>query len=86
MQDEYSEQILSPESDQIGLKPEDIIETQDENTDSVSAVIEMKLRNLMTRGEMEILTTLFPKSAQTLAGVLRNRPPLVLEPSLSDTH
>ena len=73
MEDDYSSQVLPPESDQIDLKPEDIVDTEDENTDSVSAVIEMKLCNVMTQGEMEILTTLFPKTAQTLAGVLRNR-------------
>ena len=73
MQDDYSCQVLPPKSDQIDLKPEDIVDTEDENTDNVSAVIEMKLCNVMTQGEMEILTTLFPKTAQTLADVLRNR-------------
>jgi hypothetical protein len=73
MQDDYSCQVLPPKSDQIDLKPEDIVDTEDENTDSVSAVIETKLHNVMTQGEMEILTNLFPKTAQTLADVLRNR-------------
>ena len=73
MQDDYSCQMLPPKSDQIDLKPEDIVDTEVENTDNVSAVIEMKLCNVMTQGEMEILTTLFPKTAQALADVLRNR-------------
>ena len=73
MQDDYSCQVLPPKSDEIDLKPEDIVDTEDENTDNASAVIEMKLCNVMTQGEMEILTTLFPKTAQTLADVLRNR-------------
>jgi hypothetical protein len=72
MQDDCSYQVLPPTSDQIDLGLEDI-DTEDENTDSAATVIEMKLRNVMTQGEMEILTTLFPKAAQTLAGVLRNR-------------
>ena len=74
MQDDYSCQVLPPKSDQIDLKLEAIIDTEDENTDSPSTVIETKLRNLMTQGEMEILTTLFPKASKTLARVLRKRP------------
>ena len=74
MQDDYSCQVLPLKSDRIDLKLEDIIDTEDENTDSPSTVIETKLRNLMTQGEMEILTTLFPKASKTLAGVLRKRP------------
>ena len=74
MQDDYSCQVLPPKSDQIDLKLEEIIDTEDENTDSPSTVIETKLGNLMTQGEMEILTTLFPKASKTLARVLRKRP------------
>ena len=74
MQDDYSCQVLPQKSDQIDLKLEGIIDTEDENTDSPSTVIETKLRNLMTQGEMEILTTLFPKASKTLARVLRKRP------------
>ena len=74
MQDDYSCQVLPPKSDQIDLKLEDTIDTEDENTDSPSTVIETKLGNLMTQGEMEILTTLFPKASKTLACVLRKRP------------
>jgi hypothetical protein len=70
MQNDYSCQVLSSKSDQFDLKLEDIIDTEDENTDSVSTVIETKLRNLMTQGEMEILTTWFPKASKTLAWVL----------------
>jgi len=46
---------------------------EDQNTVSEPAVTEKKLRSVMSQYEMEILTTLFPKYAQTLAGVLRNR-------------
>jgi hypothetical protein len=74
MQDDYSCDIVSSKTDQGDFKLEDIIGTEDENTDSVSKVIEMKLRNVMTQSEMETLTTWFPKAAQTLARVLRNRP------------
>ena len=78
MQDSHSGQMLSSESDQLDLKAqdiaEDLLEPKDENTDSVFAVIEMQLSNVMTQGEMETLTNLFPKAAQTLAAVLRNRP------------
>lgn len=70
----YSDQMLSSKSDQSDLKLADIIDTEDENTDSPSRVIEMKLRNVMTQSEMETLTTWFPKAARTLARVLRNRP------------
>lgn len=72
MHDDYSCEVLSPKSHQIDSKLEDI-DGEDEKIYSASTVIEMKLRNVMTHGEMEILTTWFPKAAQTLAGVLRNR-------------
>jgi hypothetical protein len=62
-----------PASNPIDLRLEDI-DTEDENTDIAHAVIETKLRNVMTQGEMEILKTWFPKAARTLAGVLRKRP------------
>jgi hypothetical protein len=65
---------VAPKSDQIDLKLEDIIDAEVENGDSPSTVIENELRNLMTQGEMEILTTWFPKASKTLARVLRKRP------------
>jgi hypothetical protein len=74
MHDDYSDQMLASKSDQGDLKLADIIDTEDENTDSPSKVIEMKLRNVMSQSEMETLTIWFPKAAQTLARVLRNRP------------
>jgi hypothetical protein len=73
MQNDYVGQMLSSKSDQSDLKLADIIDTEDENTDNVSRVIEKKLRNVMTQSEMETLTTWFPKAARTLARVLRNR-------------
>ena len=74
MQDDHSCQMLPPKSDQIDLKLEDIIDTEDEDTDSASSSIRMKFGTVMTQREMETLTTWFPKAAQTLARVLRNRP------------
>ena len=74
VQDDYSCQLLPPKSDQVDLKPEDIIDTEDENAVSPSTVIETKLRDVMTQGEIEILTALFPKASKTLASVLRKRP------------
>jgi hypothetical protein len=74
MHDDYSGQMLSSKSHQSDLKLDDIIDTEDEDTGSPSKVIQEKLSNVMTQGEMEILTTWFPKAVQTLAGVLRNRP------------
>jgi hypothetical protein len=47
---------------------------QDETNDSASTVNGMELRNVMTNSEMTILTTWFPKAAQTLACVMRKRP------------
>jgi hypothetical protein len=66
MQNDYSCQVSPSKSDPIDLKLEDAIDAEDEN----SEVIEMKLRNLMSQGEMEVLTTLFPKASKTLAWVL----------------
>jgi hypothetical protein len=74
MHDDYSGQMLSSKTDQSDFEPEDIIDIEDENTDSASKVIETKLRNVMSQSDMETLTTWFPKAAQTLARVLRNRP------------
>jgi hypothetical protein len=74
MQNDYSCQVLPSKSDQIDLKLEDTIDTEEENTDSPSGVIETELHNVMTHGEMEILTRLFPKASKTLASVLRKRP------------
>ena len=68
MHNDYSCQVSPSKSDPIDL--EDAIDAEDENSDSPSTVIEMKLRNLMTQGEMEVLTTLFPKASKTLAWVL----------------
>jgi hypothetical protein len=59
MQDDYSSQVFGEKSSQ--------------KTQSAAAAIEMKLREVMTQGEMEILTTWFPKAARALARVLRNR-------------
>jgi hypothetical protein len=73
MHDDYSCEVLPPKSHQIDLKLQ-AIDAEDENTYSASTIMEMKLRNVMTYGEVQILTTWFPKAAQTLASVLRNRP------------
>jgi hypothetical protein len=77
MQDDYSCQVSPPKSDQIDSDLGDIgdiIDAEDENTDSPYTVIETELREVMTQGEIEIMTTLFPKASKTLASVLRKRP------------
>jgi hypothetical protein len=71
MQHEYSCQTSPSKSDQIDWKVDDIINSEDENTGSASTVSGMKLRDVMTQREMEILTTWFPKASKTLACVLR---------------
>jgi hypothetical protein len=70
MQNDYSCQVLPSKSDKIDLSAEDVIDTEDENADSPSTVIETELRHVITQGEMEILTTWFPKASKTLAWVL----------------
>lgn len=67
MQDDCSRQ----EAGQIDLKLDHIIDTEDESADN--ACIEVNLLNVMTQGEMEILTKWFPKASKMLAEVLRNR-------------
>jgi hypothetical protein len=47
---------------------------EDPNIASESAITEMQFRSVMSQYEMAILRRLFPKCAETLAGVLRNRP------------
>jgi hypothetical protein len=74
MQNDYSCEISAPKSARIDLQPEEILDIENENTDSASAVIKTKLRNVITEGEIEVLTSWFPKAAQTLARVLRERP------------
>jgi hypothetical protein len=61
-------------SDQIDLKLHEPVDSEDETNDSASRVNGTELRNVMTQREMRILTTWFPKSAQTLACILRKRP------------
>jgi hypothetical protein len=70
MQNDYSCQVLPSKSNKIDLRPEDVIDAEDENSDSPSTVIETELRHVITQGEMEILTTWFPKASKTLAWVL----------------
>ena len=74
MQDDYSCQTSQPKSEPSDPKEDDLIDPEDQKTPSESAVTEVRFRNVMSQHEMEILTTLFPKCAETLAGVLRNRP------------
>lgn len=73
MQHDYSCETSS-QADQISWKLDNSINSEDENNDNASTVHPLKLRNPITQGEMEILTAWFPKAAQTLACVLRNRP------------
>jgi hypothetical protein len=70
MQDNYSYQTSQSKSEQS-----DSFQNLEEQKPVIaSAITEMKFRSVMSEYEMEILTTLFPKCARTLAGVLRNRP------------
>ena len=73
MQDDYSCQILPPKSDQADFKLADMIDTEEENAESASSVATAKLRSVMTQREMEIVTTFFPKAAETPACVLGKR-------------
>jgi hypothetical protein len=73
MEHNHSWQMPLPQSDEIERKVDDPMNSQDDNDDSAFVVTERQLRCVMTQYEMEILTTLFPRAAQTLAGVLRNR-------------
>jgi hypothetical protein len=70
MQNNYSSEVLPSKSEQIDLRPEDVIDAEDENGDSPSTLIETELRHIMTQGEMDILTAWFPKASKTLAWVL----------------
>ena len=82
MQDDYSCQILLPQSDQSDFKLADMIDTEAENAESASSVATAKLRSVMTQREMEIVTTFFPKAAETLACVLGKRRLAEHEPGL----
>jgi hypothetical protein len=73
MPDNYTYQSTLSKSEQSDQKEDDFSDSEDQNTVGEPPVAEMKLRGVMSQYEMEILTTLFPKYAQTLAGVLRNR-------------
>jgi hypothetical protein len=74
MQLDDSCQPSPAKSGQIDWKLDQATGSEDETNDSEPAVNGMTLRNVMTQREMKILTALFPKSAQTLACVLRKRP------------
>jgi hypothetical protein len=74
MQPDYSSQTSPAKTDQIDRKGDDIVNSGDENTESASTVIAMKLHDVMTQGEMQILTKWFPKASKTLACVLRKIP------------
>jgi hypothetical protein len=74
VQDNYSDQIPTSTSDQSEQKDENFTGLESENTASETAASEVNFRSVMSQYEMEILTKLFPKCAQTVADVLRNRP------------
>lgn len=73
MQDNYS----LAKAEQRARKEDDVTDSEDQKTASGSAAAETKFLNFMSQYEMEILTTLFPKCAETLAGVLHNRQQLL---------
>ena len=74
MADDSSYQTSLSSSEQSNRNEDDFKNLPDQKTVSGAAVDEMKFRSVMGQHEMEILATLFPKCAQTLAEVLRNRP------------
>ncbi len=71
--DNSSYQTSLSESEQSDSKEDCLNELEDLKTLSEPAVTEMKLLSVMSPYEMEILTRLFPKCAETLAGVLCHR-------------
>ena len=73
MQDDHLYQASLATSNQRDWKEDNFVESEEENSVSESAMTAMKFRRVMGQREMEILTALFPKTAQTLASVLRNR-------------
>jgi hypothetical protein len=73
MQDDHLYQASLATSNQRDWKEDNFVESEEENSVSESAMTAMKFRSVMGQREMEILTALFPKTAQTLASVLRNR-------------
>jgi hypothetical protein len=75
MTDNYSYQTSLSTSDQSDRKNDHFAGLADESTVSETAVAEVNFRGVMSAYEMEILTRLFPKCAQTLAAVLRDRAP-----------
>jgi hypothetical protein len=66
-------QTSAPRADEIERKVGDIMNSEDQNNDNACTVTESRLGSVMSHREVQILTTLFPKAAQTLAGVLCNR-------------
>ena len=72
MRDDYSCQTSLVKSEASEQNQDNDFE--DQKTTGESAITEMKFRSFMSPYEMEILRRLFPKCAETLAGVLRNRP------------
>jgi hypothetical protein len=66
-------QTSTPRSDEIERKVGDIMNSEDQNNDYACTATESRLGSVMSQREVQILTTLFPKAAQTLAGVLCNR-------------
>jgi len=74
MKGDYSDQTLLATSDKGVWNEDKLDDFEDEKTPSETSATEMKFLSVMSEREMEILTTWFPKSAQTLACVLRNRP------------
>jgi hypothetical protein len=62
-----------PRSDEIERKVGDTMNSEDQNNDNACTFTELRLGSVMSQREVQILTTLFPKAAQTLADVLSNR-------------
>ena len=73
MQDNHSRPLADSAADQSAPANDNLTGLEDENTASSKPVSDLNLRGVISQYEMEILTAWFPKCAETVAGVLRNR-------------
>ena len=73
MQDNKAYPTSLSTSDQSGCGVNGIVVSEDEDIAGEFSAMESNLRSIMSRREMETLTSWFPKSAQALACILRAR-------------
>jgi hypothetical protein len=74
MENNYSYQTSPAKTETSDSKEDRFSGLEEQNMVSEPADTETTFLSVMSQYEMEILTSLFPKCAQTLAAVLRNRP------------